>query len=152
MIDKCPPEREEFVLDYLDQRFGLKRYLFDGYSLYAGSNGRVFLGPQAVFDLSLGETIGILIARVHKGVKPSSMLFQVFGRHVKRNIVVLDRSQAQSYLRGDDLELSPDEIADATRGYVMLTYLNEPIACGLLKGNRIENVLPKADRLTVEFL
>jgi len=152
MIEHCSQEQESIALSYLEKRFGIKRDVFKEFSLYAGSKGRIFLGPSAEFDMTLAETVGILIARVQKGLKPSSDLFQLFGKYVTRNGIALTRSQVKSYLRGDNVQLSPREIGDASRGYVMLKYLDQPIACGLLKGNWVENVMPKANRLSLDFL
>jgi NOL1/NOP2/fmu family ribosome biogenesis protein len=152
MIERCPPQQQELVLEYLNSRFGLDRTLFDVFALYAGPNGRIFLGPQTKIELSLADTTGLLIARIHKTVKPSTDLFQTFGKYVTRNAVTLTKKQTQRYIGGEDVQLQESELGGATNGYVMLAYQDNPLACGLLKGNRIENVLPKVNRLKVEHL
>ncbi len=152
MITSCPQEVQQEVFEYLERRFGFASELFDGFTLYSGAHGTVLLGPLADFDLSLAETTGILVVRRQRGIKPSSIFFQMFGKYVTKNTVELTAAQTRAYLRGEDLELSSDTLKRATDGYVLLKYTCEPVACGLLKGNVVKNVLPKASRLRIEFL
>ena len=79
-------------------------------------------------------------------------MIQGFGKIAGENTVELTAAQTRAYIRGEDLELSPDTLKRATDGYVLLKYKSEPVACGLLKGNVVKNVLPKASRLRIEFL
>ncbi len=152
MIEVCPQDQKQLVLDYLDRRFGITPAVFSDYAFYAGPTGRVFIGPKETFDVHLTETTGILLARIGKGVKPSSLLFQVFGRHVIRNCVDLSQEQARRYFRGEAIELFPRSVVGATNGFVMLQYAGQPLACGLLRDTLVDNVLPKEMRMDVSYL
>ena len=152
MIAPCSTEQMRMVTEYFEYRFGLAASVFAGYSFYSGSNGRVFIGPAAMVDLEPVETVGILVARVGRGVKPSSLMFQVFGRYVTANVISLSREQVRRYLAGGAVELSPEMIGSATDGFVMLSYRDQPVACGLLKGTTVKNVLPKEMWLHVDLL
>ena len=152
MIQTCPLGTRLHVIQYIEERFGIPSSVFEGYSFYAGPSGRIFLGPREAIDLSLVDTTGILIARIGKSVKPSTLFFQMYGSQVLRNGVALTREQAQNYIAGIDLELSSEAIGAATRGYVMVSYGNYALGCGLLRGNLLENVLPKEMRMTLSHL
>ena len=152
MITVCDTQLQEQVLTYLQKRFGIEPSVFDGFVFYEGTNGRVYLGPPAVSDLSLAKSIGILIARVQKGIKPTSHLFQVFGRSVSRNFIVLTRQQAVAYMKGNQVMLLSEQFDQAQPGWVMLSFRGEPLGCGLLKDKSVQSVLPKGDRLAVKHL
>jgi NOL1/NOP2/fmu family ribosome biogenesis protein len=152
MIQKCSPQQKRLVLEYLEKRFGIEHHHFNKFEMYAGSKGRIFLGPKTTIYRPTPVSVGLLIARIGRSIKPSTNLLQLFGRYVKKNFVSLTKEQTLQYLRGEDLELSEFEIQKATEGYVLLVYFDFPLGCGLLKGNNIKNMLPKAKRLDVEFL
>jgi len=50
------------------------------------------------------------------------------------------------------LDLSGNEIQDASNGYVLVTYRDFPLGCGLLKGNHVRNMIPRSKLLNLEFL
>jgi len=150
MIALCPPELKARVSEYLHERFGLDSVILAPYELYAGPNGRILLGPKTDFDPALVDTAGILIARIQRTVKPSTHLFQMFGHHVTANIVRLDRENVPRYCRGEHFALSPEEIGDSTRGFVMVAFGDLTLGCGLLKDGQLENQLPKQYRLVLD--
>ncbi|MBU8934527.1 MAG: hypothetical protein KOO62_11035 [candidate division Zixibacteria bacterium] len=151
MIDLCPPETIHRVLEYFGERFGISPVVFGSWVFFAGPRGRVFLGPPTTLGLEAADTCGILIARVQKTVKPSTFLFQSFGRHVTRNIITLDREQTERFCCGEDIVLSADAIGDAARGFVMVAYDDLPLGCGLLKDGRLENQIPKPYRMSLKY-
>ena len=149
MIALSPLELRTRVFEYFRERLGLDPAIFQPYELYAGPTGRILLGPKTDIDPALIDTAGILIARIHRTVKPSTHLFQLFGRHVTSNIVRLDRENVARYCRGEHFALSPTEIGASTRGFVMVAYGDLPLGCGLLKDGQLENQLPKQYRLVL---
>jgi NOL1/NOP2/fmu family ribosome biogenesis protein len=152
MILTCPETDKHATLEYLERRFGLLPELFDDFEFYAGPNGRVILGPQQIDERLSPDTAGLLIARMGKTVKPSTNLLQLFGHHAIRGIVTLNREQTILCIKGVDLEVTEAEIGGTTEGYVLLKHLSFPLGCGLLQGNHIKNMLPRAKRLDVKFL
>ena len=50
MIIKCSPQDQEQVLNYLKERFGIQRQLFDGFSFYSASKGRIYIGPKKLIE------------------------------------------------------------------------------------------------------
>lgn len=138
------------VLAYLEQRFGLEPGLFADYGLYAASKGRIYLGPKKLVNHPRIATAGLLIGRGGKGIKPSTNLLQLFGRHVKRNFLDLEKENARAFMAGADV--SAGEAGSATDGYVLVRYLGFPLGCGLLQKGQVKNMLPKAKRLAVDCL
>jgi NOL1/NOP2/fmu family ribosome biogenesis protein len=152
MIKKCSPEHQSLLLAYLETRFGIEQHLFENFSFYAASKDRIFLGPKTLIDRPPPVSAGILIARLKRAVKPTTNFFQIFGKYVKNNSIAFNKEQALRFIRGEDLELSADEIRDASDGYVLLTYLDFPLGCGLLKRNHIKNMIPKVKWRNLKFL
>jgi NOL1/NOP2/fmu family ribosome biogenesis protein len=165
------------VLAYLEERFGLERALFDGFGLYATSKGRIYLGPKRLVNHPRIATLGLLIARSHGAIKPSTNLLQLFGRQVKKNYVELAKEDAAAFIGGADVRLPGAEAAVgvgadvrhpngagggigdtgvATDGYVLVRYLGFSLGCGMLHsgphGAEIRNMLPKAKRLAISYL
>ena len=133
----------EEVLEYMEERFGIRRERFRDFRLYLGSKGRIFLGPKNVPPKVNPVTIGILAFRTGNSIKPTSNLIQIFGDSIDRNAVELSREEAIAYIRGEDLGQKP---SDATDGYVVLRYRSMTLGIGMLKEGRIRNMLPKARR------
>ena len=138
------------ITAYLEERFGISKSLFKDFRRYSDQKGRILLGPKNVPVPELATSIGLQIASVNGAIKPSTNFLQLFGNHATKSIVHLNKEQTRVYLKGEDLELSGK--INATEGYVLLKYLDFPVACGLLKGNRIKNVLAKPRRTDLKFL
>jgi NOL1/NOP2/fmu family ribosome biogenesis protein len=155
--DEPPPSSGE-VLAYLEERFGLDRALFEGYGLYATSKGRIYLGPKRLANHPRIATVGLLIARSHGAIKPSTNLLQLFGKQVKRNYVDLTKENAAAFIGGSDVRLGDGETSGAltSDGYVLVRYLGFSLGCGMLQrgpqGATVKNMLPKAKRLKVAYL
>lgn len=147
-----PPPTAADVLAYLELRFGLGRALFDDYGLYAASKGRIYLGPKKLVNHPRIATAGLLIGRASKTIKPSTNLLQLFGRHVKKNLIALGKEDAKAFMAGSDVGVAGGGQEGATDGYVLVKYLGFPLGCGLLQKGRVKNLLPKAKRLAVAYL
>lgn len=151
MIEPCPDDTRRRVIEYLNQRFGLDPEILEEYSFWVASKGRVIIGPAEIPKDIRIDTAGILIARVHQNVKPSSNLLQLFGRSMSKAIVELHREDACRFMQGLDLSLPDYSEVDFDDGYVLLQYDGYPLGCGLLKDGKIKNMLPRAKRLELEF-
>jgi len=152
MITECSSQDQKLVLNYLEERFGIKQQLFDGFSFYSASKGRIYLGPKNLIDKPKPVTGGILIARISRYIKPTTIFLQLFGKYVTKNIIKLNKERTVRFTKGENLGLSGNEIQDALNGYVLVTYLDFPLGCGLLKGNQVRNMIPRPKLLDLEFL
>ncbi len=140
------------VLAYLESRFGLEQALFADYGLYASSKGRIYLGPKRLVNHPRIATVGLLIGRTGNAIKPTTNLLQLFGRHVKKNYVVLGKENAATFMGGSDVKVATGEKGDASDGYVLVRYLGFSLGCGMIQGDNVRNMLPKAKRLAVAYL
>ena len=152
MIEFCEAETRELVLDYLELRFGLSKKLFDDFGFYAGPKGRVIVGPKQYDETIVPDTAGLLIARVHKSVKPTTNLLQIFGALATRNTITLSRNQTLKYLQGLDIKPGNEDVVDATHGYILLRYDRYALGCGLFQDGHVKNMLPRAKRIELEHL
>src|SRR5512143_126318 len=152
-IDNMPPKKVlGMVGSYLEERFGIGHEDLGGFGLYMASKGRVYLGPEKAIDRPRVVTLGLLIARVSRSVKPSTNLFQLFGRGIRKNFMELDRAQTVAFARGEDVRVESGQSSSCTEGYVLLRYKGFPLGCGFLQGAVVKNLVPKAKRLELKYL
>jgi NOL1/NOP2/fmu family ribosome biogenesis protein len=152
MISKCSPQDQEKVLNYFEYRFGIPRQLFEDFSFYSASKGRVYIGPKNLIEKPKPVTGGILVARISRHIKPTTNFFQFFGKNATKNMIELNKEHTISLIQGENLDLNYNEVQDASNGYVLITYLDFPIGCGLLKDNHLRNMIPRPKLLDLEFL
>jgi NOL1/NOP2/fmu family ribosome biogenesis protein len=145
-------EVKESVIRYLEERFGLSPKIFDGYSLYLGPKCRVYLGPSAVPPSLRIVSPGLLIARADSGIKPSTNLFQLFGKHVIRNTISLPKEKVRDFVLGSDMIISKELLGDVSDGYVLIRYLDYELGCAMLKAGVLKNQVPKAKRLALKLI
>jgi len=152
MLELATPEIVHRIKEYFEIRFGLNPNCFNQYAFYTGPRGSIFLGQETSFPLDSIDTLGILVARLQKTVKPTTNFFQLFGRLVTINNIVLNKDQTIKYCSGEDMILSTGEIGEATRGFVMVSYDNIPLGCALLIENKLLNQLPNQNRIQLQHL
>ena len=141
------------IFSIIEERFGLDRSLFDGLEFFERSKGRVFAvskGASVQLNNAKPVTAGLLFARVHGSVKPSSNIIQLFGSKATKNFLVLDKEQAKQFIQGFDLDVS--DFQGCTDGYIIIKYNSFPLGVGLLKTGKIKNMLNKGKRINVEML
>ncbi len=150
------------IFTYLEERFGLDRKFFGGFEFLEASKGRIFITTKEAAKVVGGVravTAGLLFARVSEGWKPtklvsshliklSSNIAQLFGSKATNSVVDVEEEEAKKFIEGEDLEVQK---ADATQGYVIVKYKEYSLGIGLLKDEKIKNMLPKAKRIHVEL-
>ncbi|MFX1520914.1 MAG: hypothetical protein ACFFCD_13435, partial [Promethearchaeota archaeon] len=127
MITKCSNQDQQLVLNYFEGRFGIERHLFEDFIFYVASKGRIFLGPKTLIDNPPPVTAGILIARISRSIKPTTNFFQLFGKYATKSVIKLTKENALRFIRGENLDISADEIHDVVGGYILVTYLGFPL-------------------------
>ncbi len=144
---------KEEIFSYLEERFGIGRKEFGDLEFFERSKGRIFAldkGSVEFLDKVKPISFGLLFGRKHAAFKPSSVIIQIFGQKATKNILILDKDQTKEYIQGADLEIK--DKSDCTDGYVILKYKNYPLGVGLLKENKLKNMLQKGKRTNVEML
>ncbi len=143
--------QKEEIFSYLEERFGLKRELFDGFEFLEESKGRVFMATKEAAYMAkvvTPVTLGLLFCRINGSIKISGNITQLFGKHATKSIVQLTEDQAKKFIEGEDLKI---ESPDCGNGYVIVKYKDYSLGVGLLKEGEIKNMLPKAKRIKIEI-
>jgi hypothetical protein len=142
----------EALLEYLEKRFGIERGVFEGLELMDNGKGRVFALSREAAIFALGNNImsaSLPFARLDGAVKPTSAMIQAFGRLAGSGVITLDKKHAKEFAEGYDIDVKGHGCTD---GYVILKYHDRPLGCGMLRENKIKNMLPKAKRMSLELL
>lgn len=152
IIKPLEKRRQKELISFLEERFGMDSHAFSGFGLITTPKGRVFMVTPGVYEFS--ETMNVAsiclpFARLEGKIKPTSVMLQMFGHLATKNVIELDREDAINFAKGLDLSANRHECSD---GYIILKYEGIPLGCGLLRGNEIKNMLPKAKRMTLELL
>ena len=145
-------KEKEAVLEFLETRFGIEKSVFSGMEFLDNGKGRVFILGKTAAGFAVKEKIACIslpFVRLEGKIKPTSVMIQSFGKHVKKNVLTLGKQEAKEFTEGFDLTIKNHGCSD---GYVILRYKDYSLGCGLLKGNNLKNMLPKAKRMPVEFL
>ena len=91
------------------------------------------------------ERLGIYFAKVISGenaIKLSMEGVQILKDQIKKNIIELDEKQAESWTKGEDLNVQTGK-----RGFVILKHKNDFLGCGKASQHKIGNFIPKSRRL-----
>ncbi len=130
-------EEREFILNYLNERFGFAQETFDNYHILKGVKNYWLLSKsqhlEKLRSLSV-EVVGLVFLRqVSEYLKPTSAFLQRFGYLAKKNVVYL-REEDVNFLSEHpflriDLPLEP--------GYVILRDSNWVLGCGLYLPGRL---------------
>ncbi len=136
----------EAVLKYAEERFGIKREVFEGYRFF--SKGRdVWIVSGDVPDMRYVNRMGLRFARGGmERPKLTTAVLQIFGRWATKNIVRIGDEELEAYLKGLDLEVG--EVEGVERGQVIVMYGEDVVGSGLYDGRRVKNQIPKARRIT----
>jgi hypothetical protein len=125
------PEERQQILFYLEERFGIKKEVFEAYQFFKGATHYwLFPKTEKLFLLKKlsPESVGLLFLRKIKDyLKPTSTFLQRFGKYATKNIVQLNENQLKSLQENKkipiELSISP--------GYVILRDENWILGCGL---------------------
>ena len=127
-----------------------------------GKNGDIFLISRDIERLDL-ERLRIDSLGLYFGEQKNSELrlsiegSQLIGKLATRNVVEIDDSEFKDWIRGNDLEKSPDDcsgnkgtaapLSTLATGYVIIRHNTDFIGCGRCKEGKILNFVPKARRI-----
>lgn len=140
-----PLDRSE-VAELMESRFGIPPAAFEGVNFYRkGRNVWAFSLPE-IPDLRC-ESVGLRFLSVRGRVpKPTTYALQLFGRLATKNSVDLSASQAEKFIAGDRQRLE----AELEDGYVVVSYRDGVLGCGLYVRGVLASQLPKERRIMSE--
>ena len=129
---------KEAIVSFFHERFGIPEKVFSDFEFVLTSKKcYMFSGKYE----GAAEMKGLLLARLGRGIKPTTSAIQLIGRHATRNVIDISEEKLNKYLMGYDIE------ADGDNGYVILRHGEDIIGVGLLKSGVVKNQLPKHRRL-----
>ncbi len=134
-------ERKELFLQ-LKEQFDFQADL--DFLFFEASDNKIFLLSKDYANIDLTglrvNNQGMYFGkREHDGFRLSiegSQLIQA-----KKNIILLTKSQAESWMKGEDIQLDGDS------GYVIVQQDKDILGCGNLRNNVLRNMVPKERRL-----
>jgi len=130
----------------MESRFGIPPAAFEGVNFYRkGRNVWAFSLPE-IPDLRC-ESVGLRFLSVRGRVpKPTTYALQLFGRLATKNSVDLSASQAEKFIAGERQRLE----AELEDGYVVVSYRDGVLGCGLYVRGVLASQLPKERRIMSE--
>jgi len=89
------------------------------------------------------ERLGIYFAKfVEDSVKLSIEGTQILKDQIEKNIFELSKSQAEEWMKGQDLQIKTGK-----RGFFVIKYKDDFLGCGKASQEKIGNFIPKSRRL-----
>jgi len=87
------------------------------------------------------EGIGMYLAKKGEGLRLSFDATQILKPLIKKNIFQMNDEQFESWIKGEDIEVSAD------KGILVMEHDGDLIGCGKSNGERIFNQIPKERRI-----
>lgn len=139
------------ILEWFEWRFGLSADVFADHRLWhrPGSPAiwiaAVDCAPPPGFD-GIVQAVGMIALRdpPPRG-KPSSVFLSRFGARATRNVYDLDPGDAQRFLAGEPLAITP---RDEARGYCVVRGAGRVLGCGRISGETLYSEIPRSWRET----
>ena len=135
------------ILKQLNEQFGITNlpYLLlrFGKEKLRAYSGNLSVEELNKLDSTLRiENIGLYFAKQQiDGLRLTLDSLTLLKPQITKNILEIDNTQAEKWLKGQDLEIKSDN------NFKVLKYQNELIGCGKSTGERITNSIPKERRI-----
>ena len=139
-------ELRERIEKMLEEQFGVKELNLNFKEM---GKRRIYAYKNCGFGLKLKKVSqGIYFGTFEKdGIRLSIEGSFLAGPKAKKNVVEVDRKEAESWISGKDLKI---EKAESYTGYVIIKSGSYFLGCGKVKGNKIINFVPKNRRILNE--
>ena len=137
------------IIEKLKSQYGIEKmhYLFlqfgkEKIRIYSGNLSREELSK---LDRELRvENIGLYLGKLQHGeLRLTLDVLQILQPQITKNILKINKQQAQSWLQGKDITLD----SEIPREFFVLNYNDNLIGCGKSVGNIIKNYMPKERRI-----
>ena len=147
MLKDLDTERKQYILEYCTERFGIRKEVFDRYNWYIGSKNRIYIGPGKI-ERIIPESIGLCIFRLDKTAKPTTNFIQLFSKEIKKNVINLEKKDAEHFCNGLDLNIGPK----VDIGFICVKYESIGLGCAHWNGKQLRNQIPKSKFCKINFL
>ncbi len=134
------------ILNFLYERFGIEKDVFDGYALIEDKDVWVTSRESASFEMKFWRRKGIRLVRVFKkSYKFTTSGMQIFGKYATKNVVDLENeNDLKRFLRGENVRIN---VGGVEEGQVIVKYNGDVIGSAIYRHGVLKNQLPKGRRL-----
>ena len=135
------------ILRLLSNQFGFKNKL--DYVFLMNQKNKIYLVNRDIERLDIDnlriDSLGLYFGEInHRSLRLSIEGSQMIGKESIKNIVELDKKEAELWSMGNDIDKKLN-----CYGFVILKHNEDFIGCGRYKERRIFNYVPKERRLRV---
>ncbi|HET7325077.1 MAG TPA: hypothetical protein VFJ06_12165 [Halococcus sp.] len=135
------------VLDWWDERYGISPETFENYSFWEKGAGKIWAFFGEMGSPIAIEALGITFLRTRQEHwKPTTDAAQRFGGYATKNVIELDRKNAQRFVAGTDQQVD----WGGEWGYLVVTHSIagecEPLGVGLYIDGELRSQIPKGRR------
>ena len=124
-------------------------------NLFLTNDNKVWIAGHDI-DLSFATElkrcyrIGLYFGRLkrNKKIKLSIEGAMIVGKRARKNIVVLEKDEAQKFANGEDIK-NFEEVEAETNNFVIVKMGEDVIGVGIKREGYIENLIPKARRIKI---
>lgn len=134
------------ILNWLKEHYGIKELKIDKAFLQS-TKDKIYLISKKISELDPKSLrinlIGLYFAKLEKtGIRLSIEGAQIIGPKSTKNVVKLDKSQMNDWIRGNDIGYNAD-----VEGFIIVKHKNDFFGVGTYKDGKILNYVPKERRI-----
>jgi NOL1/NOP2/fmu family ribosome biogenesis protein len=139
-------EKKELNKMLIDQ-FGAG---IEGYNVFINPKNKIFLIGEEYSKINIEKlrinSLGLYFGEIYEGkVRLSIEGAQIIGKTAASNILVVDDTQANIWMKGEDFDIDSD-----LEGFVIIKNREDVLGCGKIAGKKLDNYMPKERRLNVQ--
>ncbi len=147
---------KKHILEMLSEQFGYGEKM-DYAFLFNEKEQKIFLVTPDVSKIDIGalhvNSIGMYFGQAYKGsIRLSIEGSQLIGHKAGKNILELEESQRNSWLKGEDLEIKKNHDGNNSDafpdGFYLIKSGEDFIGTGKMTDSKLSNFVPKARRLS----
>lgn len=148
-------EKKEEIEKIIEKNYGISPDL-SKYIILLTAKEKIWISTREAFELikeKAGEklninSIGLYIGKIKRNNKIHLSLeaMHLFLKNVNKNVVMVDEKNMIRYMQGSDI-IEFEKINCELNNFVLVKYKDDFIGVGVLREDRVENLLPKSRRI-----
>lgn len=135
----------------IEKNYGAKLD-FKNLALAITGKDKIWIFPKQVLSLEISKlrlnSIGLYFGRLkaNEKIRLSIEGCQLVGKHARKNIAILDESEVEKFIRGNDVDVKKS-IECEENNFALVKFKDDFIGTGKFFKNKVENLIPKSRRL-----
>ncbi|MEM5802270.1 MAG: hypothetical protein QXQ18_02720 [Candidatus Aenigmatarchaeota archaeon] len=148
-------EKKEEIEKIIEKNYGISPDL-SKYIIFLTAKEKIWISTREAFELikeKAGEklninSIGLYMGKIKRNNKIHLSLeaMHLFLKNVNKNVVMVDEKNMIRYMQGSDI-IEFEKINCELNNFVLVKYKDDFIGAGVLREDRVENLLPKSRRI-----